>query len=258
MAVERAHTNLPIRVLDLETTGQSLANGGVVEAGWQDLAYDGRSWSLTGPVCSVLVNPGMPISPETSAVHHIIDEDVFDAPAWPQAAQSIFQPDGQRFVAFAAHRASFEQRWCLPALIRGVAWICTYKCALRLWPDAPTHSNQGLRYWRRPSGLDRATSLPAHRAGPDAYVTAHHLRDMLALASVDEMIAWSAEPALLPRVPFGAHRGRAWRDLDAESLESIMRGAAGTNADLLFSARFEKLRRDGPPPVMPMQPTLAL
>jgi hypothetical protein len=25
-------------------------------------------------------------------------------------------------------------------------WICTYKCALRVWPDLDGHSNQELRY----------------------------------------------------------------------------------------------------------------
>lgn len=259
MPAEPAHSLAIIRVLDLETTGQSLANGGVVEAGWQDLARDQQgAWALAGPAGAVLVNPGQPISPETSAIHHIVDEDVRGAPPWPVAAARILRPEGQFFLALAAHRASFEQRWCVPALTRGLAWICTYKCALRLWPDAPTYSNQGLRYWRRPTGLDRQTSLPAHRAGPDAYVTAHHLRDMLALVPVETLIAWSAEPALLPRVPYGAYRGRVWRDLDSASLNSILRGEAGGNADMLFSARFEKIRREGPSPLAPSQPVLAL
>ena len=48
-----------------------------------------------------------------------------------------------------------------------------------------------LRYMRRPVGLDHQTGLPAHRAMPDAYVTAHHLRDMLNMVSLDRLIAWS-------------------------------------------------------------------
>jgi exodeoxyribonuclease X len=161
-----------------------------------------------------------------------------------------------RFTALAAHRAAFEQRWCLPALTGRTPWICTYKCALRLWPEAPTHSNQGLRYFRRPEGLDRATSLPAHRAGPDAYVTAHLLRDMLALATLEQLLAWSAEPALLPRVPFGPHRGRSWRDLDEAALDRIIRGEAGGSVDLVFSARMERERRAGGAAEGPAQPFL--
>jgi exodeoxyribonuclease X len=245
MAVHKTRTDAPIlRVIDLETTGQNFADGGVVEIGWQNLNQDDNgTWQLSGPPGAMLVNPGHPISPVTSAIHHIVDEDVAEAPPWTVAAQHALRPDPRaRFQALAAHRAAFEQRWCFPAVTGRTPWICTYKCALRLWPDAPTHSNQGLRYWRRPEGLHRPTSLPAHRAGPDAYVTAHHLRDMLALASVDQLLAWSAEPALLPRVPFGVHRGRYWRELD----------------DMIFSARMECERRAGTGPAAPAQSALTL
>jgi exodeoxyribonuclease X len=249
-----------LRVIDLETTGQGFADGGVVEIGWQDLARDAAgAWSLVGEPGARFVNPGNPISPETSAIHHIVDEDVAQAPPWHVVAPEILQASPPaRFTALAAHRAAFEQRWCLPALTGRTPWICTYKCALRLWPEAPTHSNQGLRYWRRPAGLDRASGLPAHRAGPDAYVTAHHLRDMLALASVAQLLAWSAEPALLPRVPFGAQRGRRWSDLDDATLDRIVNAESGGNADMLFSARMEKKRRSGEATPLPAQTILTL
>jgi exodeoxyribonuclease X len=261
MYAPQAMNDAPLlRVIDLETTGQNFATGGVVEIGWQDLAPgDDGTWQLVGASGAMLVNPRNPISPETSAVHHITDEDVAGAPIWHDAARILRGEPPCRFKALAAHRAAFEQRWCLPALTGGTPWICTYKCALRLWPDAPTFSNQGLRYWRRPMGLDRATSLPAHRAGPDAYVTAHHLRDMLALASVEQLLAWSAEPALLPRVPFGVQRGRRWSELDDAALERILRGEAGGNIDMVFSARMERARRDGGVArVAPAQSTLLI
>jgi exodeoxyribonuclease X len=252
-----------VRVIDLETTGNSFSDGGVVEVGWQDVACDeaGR-WALHGAPGSMLINPQKPISPATAAIHHIIDADVADAPLWQHAAPGVLQPDllqrGEWLVALAAHRANFEQRWCVPALCGQVAWICTYKCALRLFPDAPTHSNQGLRYWRMPAGLDRDLGLPAHRAGPDAYVTAHHLRDMLELAGLEQLLAWSAEPALLVRVPFGPYRGRAWRDLDDAALDRLVAGEAGGNQDVVFTARKERERREGPDRVRRTSQTLLL
>ncbi len=254
-----------LRVIDLETTGQSFADGGVVEVGWQDVAQDDQGgWALQGGPGARLVQPGNPISPVTSAIHHIVDEDVAGALPWQMAAPPVLQPARPgRLLALVAHRSAFEQRWCLPALSGNARWICTYKCALRLWPDAPTHSNQGLRYWRRPEGLDRDTGLPAHRAGPDAYVTAHHLRDMLGLlascgAGVEQLLAWSAEPALLVRVPFGPSRGRAWRDLDDAALDRIIGGESGGNADVLFTARMERARRQGSGPDAPAQAALVL
>ncbi len=233
-----------IRVVDLETTGNSFTDGGIVEIGWQDVERrrDG-GWRLTTSTPSArLVRPPRPISAETSAIHHIVDEDVVDAPAWPDAGADVLAPVGSRPIAFAAHRAAFEQRWC-GKLASGTRWICTWKCALRVWPEAPTHSNQGLRYWRRPETLDRATALPAHRAGPDAYVTAHHLRDLLGAATVETLLEWSEQSARLVRVPFGPYRGRSWTDLDDDTLARIAAGEGGNNADVRFTAREEMTRR---------------
>jgi exodeoxyribonuclease X len=239
-----------LRVIDLETTGDSFANGGVVEVGWQDVGQDAEGrWQLLGAPGARLIDPGVPISAVTSAVHHIVDEDVAGAPAWLEVAPQVLQGEG--LLALAAHRAAFETRWCTPQLSGRARWICTYKCALRLWPGAPSHSNQGLRYWRRPLGLDRVIGLPAHRAAPDAYVTAYHLRDMLALAGLDRLLAWSGQPALLVRVPSGALRGRSWAELDEGQLQRVLDGEFGQNPDMMFTARTESARRSGAPATPP-------
>ena len=82
--------------------------------------------------------------------------------------------------------------------------------------------------------------LPAHRALPDAYVTAHHLRDMLNEASADQLLAWSQEPGLLPRVPAGADRGKAFCDLEGEALRALARDR---DTDVRYSADTELRRR---------------
>ena len=235
-----------IRVIDLETTGSNPPAHSVCEIGWQDVVRqeDGR-WSLDPAVHGDrLVDPGRSIPPVTMAVHHIMDEDVKDAPFWPEIAPSILRPE-QGVVALAAHRASFEQRFCTPRLSGGAQWICTWKCALRLWPDSPGFSNQVLRYWRMPEGLDRARGLPVHRAFPDAYVTAHHLRDQLNEAGLEQLLAWSSEPGLLPRVPYGLDRGRYWRELDDDQLQRYLKDR---NEDVRFSARKEMENRGGEVP----------
>ncbi|WGM37706.1 DNA polymerase III subunit epsilon [Caulobacter sp. NIBR1757] len=243
-----------IRVIDLETAG-ALATD-VCEIGWQDVVQgdDGR-WAVTAERGAAFVNPGRPISAATMAIHHIQDAEVAGAPFWKDAAPPVLRPPGG-VLALAAHRAAFEQRFCTPALSGGAAWICTWKCALRLWPDLQSFSNQMLRYQRRPEGLDHATGLPAHRAMPDAYVTAHHLRDMLNIVPAEQLLAWSAEPGLLPRVPKGADRGRPWSDLSDEALRQL---AGERDLDVRFSAGTE-LRRRGqdiaPRPAKARPPTL--
>jgi exodeoxyribonuclease X len=183
------------------------------------------------------------------AVHHILDEQVEGAPYWNEIAPPILKAGGAPVLA--AHRASFEQRFCTPRLSGGASWICTWKCALRLWPGLQSHSNQMLRYLRKPEGLVHEIGLPAHRALPDAYVTAHHLRDMLNMVSVEQLLAWSREPALLARVPSGPDRGKAWALVDEAALEALTRDR---DVDVRFSAVTERRRRSGAPLARPPAP----
>lgn len=237
-----------VRVVDLETTGSQPWAHGVCEIGWQDVVEDATgAWHIGDRRGAILTHPGRAIPPVTAAIHHIIDSDVVDAPRFRDAAPEILRTGAP--IALTAHRAAFEERWCTPELTGGRPWICTWKCALRVWPAAPSFSNQVLRYWRMPAGLDRDLGLPVHRAGPDAYVTAHHLRDMLAVVPVEQLIAWSAEPALLPRVPFGPNKGKAWADLDGDTLAAA---TGDRDADVRYSAANEAARRQACPPPKPV------
>lgn len=173
------------------------------------------------------------------AVHHILDEQVAEAPYWKQVAPDVLRPDGG-VTALAAHRATFEQRYCIPRLTGGTPWICTWKCALRVWPELPRFSNQMLRYQRMPEGLVHEIGLPAHRAMPDAYVTAHHLRDLLNAASIGQLLQWSAEPGLLPCVPSGPDRCKSWDRLSTAALQDYLRDR---DADIRFSAQMDMERR---------------
>lgn len=236
-----------IRIIDLESTGFEPPEHAVCEIGWCDVHADVADpttgllqWRVTGGG-NELVNPGRPIPPETSAIHHIVDEDVADAPTWEVAAAAILRPSPVAPIAFAAHSAKMERQWCTDDLTGGVPWICTYKAALRLWRDAPAHSNQTLRYWRRPTGLDRAEAAVSHRAYPDAYVTAFHLRDLLTLAPLDDLIRWTNEPALQVRCHIGKWRGHLWSEVDLGFLEWI--AVRDFDDDVLFTARHEIARR---------------
>lgn len=242
--------DLRIRVVDLETGGNGPND--VCEIGWQDVVRgpDGR-WNLDDQRGALFVNPGRPISAETVAAHHILDAWVAAAPHWKQIAATVLQP-AVGVVALAAHRAAFEQRYCTPRLTGGAPWICTWKCALRIWPELPRFSNQMLRYQRIPEGLVHELGLPAHRAMPDAYVTAHHLRDLLNEASLAQLLAWSREPGLLPRVPAGPDRGKGWDRITVEALREF---AQDRDVDVRFTAETELARRGeiGPRPNAPSQ-----
>ena len=232
-----------IRVVDLETCGFE-PPAGICEIGFCDLVQGEEGGWIVGSPANLLVDPGHPIPPETSAVHHIVDEDVRGAPDFTEAARAVFF-DEERFqaprVVLVAHNARFERQWLTPEVTGAADWICTYKVALRLWPDAPAHNNGTLRYWLKPAGLRWHRADPAHRAGPDAYVTAFILREALAKATIDQMVAWTAEPALLIRCGFGKHRGVLWRDVPTDYL----RWCSGQqmDEDVAFTVRSEMRRR---------------
>lgn len=119
------------------------------------------------------------------------------------------------------------------------------------WPHLPRFSNQMLRYQRMPEGLEQDIGLPAHRAMLDAYVTTHHLRDLLKESSLAQLLAWSSEPGLLPRVPSGAERGKGWNRLGLDTLHEFSRDR---DADIRFSAQTELARRGVDQELLPPEP----
>jgi exodeoxyribonuclease X len=247
--MELAHAR--IRVVDLETTGFTPPEACVCEIGWADIvateldmAEQPAVWKMGMGIGSALVNPGIPIPPIASSIHHLIDEDVAHAPRWEEFNREIIAPTAFEITAFAAHSAKMERQWITDELTGGKPWICTYKAALHLWPEAPSHSNQALRYWLRPPGLSRDHAAVSHRAGPDAYVTAHILMAALDLVPLTQLIEWTMQPALLPRVTFGVHRGKPWSspDVDSGLLHWVL--DKDFDEDVKFTVRHELDRRE--------------
>lgn len=231
-----------IRVVDIETTGLAPPDHTVCEVGWVDLAQGADSgWALAG-MGEQLCHPGRPIPPEVSAIHHIVDEDCAGAPPWRRTIDQVCGLSGMFLVdAFCAHNARFERQWITADVTGKVEWICTYKCALKLWPEAPSHSNQALRYWLKPEGLDRSIAAVSHRAMPDAYVTAFTLREMLKKASLADLIAWSNEPAILPKITFGKYAGKKYSEVDTGFLSWLL--DKDFDEDVKHTARQEMARR---------------
>jgi len=224
-----------IRVIDFETTGTEPPEAEVCEVGTCDLHLEEKLVEIPATwMCGVKVMP-----PEVRAVHHI---SLAECEGW-----NAFDPESMfcrsnTADAIAAHNAEFETKF----FTSPVPVICTYKAALRVWPDAPSHSNGALRYWLEDQGLiapDHARTQPAHRAGPDAYVTAHILLALFnAGATGKEMVAWTKEPRLLPKCPIGKFRGQPWSEVEAGFLGWMLRQEA-MEEDLKWNARREIARR---------------
>lgn len=237
-----------IRILDLETTGVE-PDCHVVEIAAWDLLIDENVGVHFIPVGELFVRPPIEIPPLASAVHHITDEDVRGAAPW-DAVAPVFVDD--TVDAYCAHNAKFERQWLTPEIGFTKPWVCTYRCALRQWPQAPGHANQELRYWLKPERLSRGNAREAHRASADAYVTAHTLFRLLtptageAHLDLPFLIEVSALPALLPRVPFGKHRGQPWTAVPEDYLHWIGRQADMSEDVKYTAAREIEQRRSDP------------
>lgn len=230
-----------IRVIDFETTGTDPSSE-VIELGWCD--YDVETRQVGNPE-SQLFHVGS-IPPENRAIHHIGLADIPQTASPFDVFSDLFMPsDAMSITYFAAHNSAFECQFLGGLEHRRM--ICTYKAALRIWPDAPSHSNGALRYWLEDAGkisLDPAKAYPTHRAGPDAYITAHVLKALFdADATGKEMVAWTREPAMLPRCPIGTPwRGMKWSEVDGGFLGWIV-GKADMDPDHKWNAQRELDRR---------------
>lgn len=227
-----------IRVIDFETTGME-PPAEVVEFGFCDLTQLGDgSWDVGEPDAFLCLVAEIP--PEVRAVHHITLADVVGCEPFDRKAVFAGTPVP---AALAAHNMDFEAKF-LGA--HGLPSICTMKAALRVWPQAPGHSNQVLRYWLEDQGLislDHATAMPPHRAGPDAYVTAHILKALFATGTTGkELVGWTREPRLLPTCPLGKFRGKPWPEVEAGFLNWML-AQPTMEPDLKWNAERELERR---------------
>jgi DNA polymerase-3 subunit epsilon len=74
----------PLVFFDLETTGINLSKDRIVEISFIKVHPNGKEETKTRRI-----NPGIPIPPETTAIHGISDEDVKDCPRFHEIAKSL-------------------------------------------------------------------------------------------------------------------------------------------------------------------------
>ncbi len=74
----------PIVFFDLETTGLDILSSRIVQISYIKVMPNGEEIEQ-----NYLVNPGIHIPEETTAIHHISDEDVKDKPAFKEIAKKI-------------------------------------------------------------------------------------------------------------------------------------------------------------------------
>jgi len=233
-------------VIDCETTGPDPKEDQLVEVA--AIKFRG---STEVARWSTLVNPGQPIPPESSGVHHLIDEDVVDAPSSPDALKEL-----ARFTHGAAmlvaHNAAFDRRFLktieAPAFnVRAEIewdWLCTYRLARHLLPNAPNFKLSTLRYFRQ---LDVPRDVTAHRALGDVVVTAALTIDLARIyeetfgphVDVDELLEYAQSFVRIRTWPYGKYYGRPIHDAPSDYIRWALLNSERARLDLDFRATLE-------------------
>jgi exodeoxyribonuclease X len=172
-----------------------------------------------------LFNPGMPISIDAMAVHHITNEMVQDksvfrgSDAWTQL-QDLMTSDSNVMVA---HNAAFDVDMLKKEGIEPKKVVCTFKLARYLDKDGviPRYGLQYLRYY-----LNLNVDATAHTALGDILVLEAVFRHFHAQAveefgddAVAKIIEVSNKPVLYRRMPFGKHKGLKMEEVPFDYLK---------------------------------------
>jgi exodeoxyribonuclease X len=223
-------------VVDVETTGFDPATDKVVEIGalWLDSA------GIVLDRYESLVNPGREIPPESSAVHHILDEDVIGSPPLDDCLAGIHSR--APYDVLVGHNfVDFDSKFVEPLVT--VPMLDTMRLAQRLWPDLGSHKNMSLAYGLKLVGGPRASRM-AHSALFDCVATGRILMALLGdleakgkEPDIAKLGAWQMMPRLLRKVGFGKHAGTLWKDVPMDYLQWIVNKSGMTDPDILHTAR---------------------
>lgn len=227
-------------VMDTETTGMEDTDSLVeIAAVWDD-----GTWGHS------LVRPNCPISFGAMSTHHITERMVEDAPGVHEAlGECGFVVEDEADTVLVFHNAGFDRKF-LPPPLQELRYVCTWRCALHLLPNAESHRNGALWY---ELGLSHPMPMEAgrmpHRALFDALMTADIMRHMLGMVR-DQSIAedplvhlvWlSQQPVLLTKFSFGKHSGEPIPDIPTSYLHWIT--GQDFDEDVIHTARTHLQKR---------------
>lgn len=167
-------------MLDTETTHQDAPK--VIELA-------GLRWVYGRPIHyshfkETFVHPQCKIHPASMAVHHILNEDVADAPALGEIVEEWDEWVGDDIII--AYNSDYDQGVLAGTPLHGKQWLDAYRMAMHFWSlgqqnddgfELTSLKQQELRYWLN---LPK-TSGDAHRAAADIQVTAFVVERVIAM-----------------------------------------------------------------------------
>lgn len=196
---------------DTETTGIRSDRDRVIELA----AYD----PVNNTTFERLINPGFPIPPDATAIHHITDEMVANAPNFAAVAAEFCAFCEGEVVLIAHNNDAFDLHFLKAEFSRsglampGWKFLDSLKWARRYRNDLPRHTLQFLRE------IYDIEANNAHRALDDVYVLHKVFSYMTDDLSIAEIFALLNRPRILHHMPFGKHQGMPLKNLPKDYLK---------------------------------------
>jgi DNA polymerase III subunit epsilon len=226
----------PLRPIyyDTETTGVRNEKDRIIELAAFD-PVENRTFCR-------FINPGSPIPPEATAIHHITDEMVANAPS--------FKEIGEEFVAFcppetvliAHNNDAFDKLFLEQEFKRaGVPlpsyrFLDTLKWSRKYRNDLPRHTLQSLRE------VYGFPSNQAHRALDDVIVLHQVFSAMIDDLPIEKVLELLSRPQILSRMPFGKHQGKMLAEVPKDYVGWLAAsGAFDKTENQELKENFEKL-----------------
>lgn len=219
---------------DTETTGIRSDKDRIVEIA----AYD--------PINDVsfvhLVNPGIPIPSDASAIHGITDEMVADVGSFKEVGQKFVEFCSGPVVLIAHNNDAFDLHFLRAEFSRHElqmpAWefIDSLKWARKYRRDLPRHSLQFLREcYQIPANT-------AHRALDDVIILHKVCSYMFDDLDITEIVKLLSEQKEIKHMPFGKHQGTPLQDVPKHYISWLKdNGALDKPENTQLKISFEKL-----------------
>jgi exodeoxyribonuclease X len=207
-------------VLDTETSDLDPDKGAeVLQLAWIELQKINEVWQPTFSTDYYIEFHGQ-IAPKAHAVHHIPPERLTKergAIGREEAFNFLLQHiDSDSLMV--AHNVDFDSKF-FPMVTR--PWICTFRAARHIWPNALGYSNQVLRYWLDLDIFKISAAVQhrfPHEALYDAATTTSILLRMLENHTPEQLLALSSRPVRLKTIGFGKHKGQEFSTIPLDYL----------------------------------------
>lgn len=203
---------------DTETTGVKSDKDKIIEIAAYDPYLDLSFVSL--------INPQVPIPAEATAIHHITDDMVKDAPTFEIVGKQFAEFCSGDVVLIAHNNDAFDKLFLQAEFSRAKLelpnwnYIDSLKWARKYRPDLPRHSLQHLR---------EVFNIPpnqAHRALDDVIVLHKVFTNLVGDLTMETILDLLKGESLIRHMPFGKHKGLLLQEVPSHYIKWLAENGA--------------------------------